>query len=59
MRSPGVGPDEPDPLNLFRVHWYNDANRGGLVDVPEHLVLPRELTGVEATIVSRSATGSR
>ena len=22
-----VGPDEPPPLNLFRVHWYNDADR--------------------------------
>ncbi|HEY7421402.1 MAG TPA: pyridoxal-phosphate dependent enzyme, partial [Gaiellaceae bacterium] len=46
-----VGPDEPHPLNLFRVHWYNDARRTGLVDIPEHVVLPRELTGVEARIV--------
>jgi cysteine synthase len=47
----GVGPDEPDPLNLFRVHWHNGANRTDVVDVPEHLVLPRELTGVDARIV--------
>jgi cysteine synthase len=46
-----VGPDEPHPLNLFRVHWHNDSSRAGVVDVPEHLVLPRELTGVEARIV--------
>jgi cysteine synthase len=46
-----VGPDEPDPRNLFRVHWYNDGSRTGRVDVPEHLVLPHSLTGVEATIV--------
>jgi cysteine synthase len=46
-----VDPDAADPLNLFRGHWYNDATRRGLVDVPEHLVLPPELTGVEATIV--------
>jgi cysteine synthase len=46
-----VGPDDPDPLNLFRVHWYNGANRVELVDVPEHLVLPPELTGVEAKVV--------
>jgi cysteine synthase len=46
-----VGRDEPHPLNLFRVHWHNAAERGGLVDVPEHLVLPRELTGVDARIV--------
>ncbi len=47
----GVQPDEPHPLNLFRVHWYNDSARTGQVDVPEHVVLPPELTGVEAKIV--------
>ena len=46
-----VEPDEPHPLNLFRVHWYNDSSRTGQVDVPEHLILPRELTGVDAKIV--------
>jgi cysteine synthase len=46
-----VGPDDADPLNLFRVHWHNGANRVDFVDVPDHLVLPSELTGVEATIV--------
>ena len=46
-----VDPDEPHPLNLFRVHWYNGADRRGLVDVPQHVVLPPELTGVEARIV--------
>jgi cysteine synthase len=46
-----VGPDEADPRNLFRVHWYNDASRTGRADVPDHLVLPPALTGVEATIV--------
>ena len=47
----GVGPDDAHPLNLFRVHWHNGSNRVGLVGVPHHLVLPRELTGVEARIV--------
>jgi cysteine synthase len=47
----GVGPDEPHPLNLFRVHWYNDHDRTGVVEVPEHVVLPEELTGVPARIV--------
>jgi len=47
----GVGADAADPLNLFRVHWYNAANRVDVVDVPDHLVLPRELTGVDARIV--------
>jgi cysteine synthase len=46
-----VGPDDADPLNLFRVHWFNAADRRGRVDVPEHLVLPKSLTGVDATIV--------
>ena len=47
----GIGPDDPHPLNLFRVHWHNGANRTDFVDVPDHLVLPPELTGVEARIV--------
>ncbi len=46
-----VGPDEPHPLNLFRVHWQNDAARTGFAAVPEHVVLTRELTGVDAPIV--------
>jgi cysteine synthase A len=46
-----VEPDEPHPLNLFRVHWYNDETRKGQVDTPQHLVLPPELTGVDAKIV--------
>jgi cysteine synthase A len=44
-------PDAADPRNLFRVHWYNADDRRGRVAVPAHLVLPRELTGVEAPIV--------
>ena len=43
-------PQGPDVRNLWRVHWYNDL-RGGRVDVPEHVVLPSELTGVESPIV--------
>jgi cysteine synthase len=23
-------PDQPDPANLFRVHWYNDRRRTGV-----------------------------
>jgi len=52
-----VDPDAPNPLNLFRVHWYNDSTRRGFTDVPEYLVLPSELTGVQAKIVL--ALGSR
>ncbi len=46
----GVDRDAADPLNLFRVHWYNDLH-GGRVDLPEHVVLPKELTGVEAPVI--------
>ncbi len=46
----GVDSDVADPLNLFRVHWFNDS-RGGRTDVPDHVVLPRELTGTDARIV--------
>ncbi len=47
----GIDPDAPDPRNLFRVHWYNGADRRSLVGVPDHIVLPPALTGVPATIV--------
>lgn len=46
-----VDPDAPDPANLFRVHWYNDAARTARVDVPGYLELPPTLTGVRARIV--------
>jgi cysteine synthase A len=46
-----VKPDEADPMNLFRAHWYNDPERTGLQRVPVHAVLPGELTGVDARIV--------
>jgi cysteine synthase A len=50
-RLAGVEPDAPDPLNLFRVHWFNDADRRTRASVPQHLVLPSSLTGVEAPII--------
>lgn len=43
-------PDAPDARNLFRVHWHNSKDRKNLVDVPEHIVLPSELTGIDAKI---------
>jgi cysteine synthase len=48
-----VDRDAPDPLNLFRVHWHN-AREGrvpSVVAVPEHVVLPPSLTGVESPII--------
>ena len=58
-RLAGVDPDAADLCNLFRVHWFNDASRADRTPVPDHLVLPRQLTGVEAPIVIALATGSR
>jgi cysteine synthase A len=46
-----IDPDAPHPLNLFRVHWYNGAERRGHVATPAHVVLPESLTGVRAPIV--------
>ncbi len=53
-----VDKDAPDSRNLFRVHWFNahadepgQPNHPGVVDVPNHVELPPELTGVDARIV--------
>ncbi len=43
-------PQGPDPRNLWRVHWYNDRH-GRQVAVPEHVVLPPELTGIPSPIL--------
>ena len=46
----GVDKDAPDARNLWRVHWYNDL-AGNRVSVPDHVVLPPELTGVASPII--------
>ena len=43
-------PQGADPRNLWRVHWYNDL-AGNRVSVPSHVVLTKELTGVESPII--------
>ncbi len=43
-------PQGPDPRNLWRVHWYNDKD-GNQVDVPEHVVLTKEITGIDSPIL--------
>jgi cysteine synthase A len=35
-----IGPDEPHPRNLFRVHWFNDPRRTAQVSTPFHIELP-------------------
>ncbi len=47
----GIDPDAPDARNLYRVHWYNGDDRKAKTDVPAHLVLESELTGVDAKII--------
>ena len=42
--------DGADPRNLWRVHWYNDLD-GNRVEVPDHVVLPKSLTGVDSPII--------
>ena len=46
----GVDKNAADPRNLFRVHWYNNL-AGERVSVPDHVVLPSSLTGVESPII--------
>ena len=46
-----VDKDSIDPLNLFRVHWFNNRDYSNFSKVPEHIVLPSEFTGVEAKII--------
>ncbi|NDF68506.1 MAG: pyridoxal-5'-phosphate-dependent protein subunit beta, partial [Actinobacteria bacterium] len=46
----GVDKNSPDARNLFRVHWYNDM-AGNRVQVPDHVVLPSSLTGIESPII--------
>ena len=45
--------DAPDPLNLFRVHWYNAlaGDAPTRVEVPDHVVLPPSLTGVASPVI--------
>ena len=43
--------DAMDPANLFRVHWFNKRDHTKFLNVPEHIVLPSEFTGVDAKII--------
>ena len=50
-RLPNVDPDTPHPDNLWRIHWRNAPDRRRTVPIPDHIVLPKALTGVDAPIV--------
>lgn len=43
-----------DPINLFRITWKNEpkADGGGFQAIPNYMVIPRELSGVDAKIVA-------
>ena len=45
-----IDKNDINPLNLFRVHWYNSMS-GSQTTLPEHVVLPKSLTGVESPII--------
>ncbi|MFK5884094.1 MAG: pyridoxal-phosphate dependent enzyme [Candidatus Izemoplasma sp.] len=47
-----VGLTDLNPLNLFRINWHNEAkDTGGLFGKGNYMVLPKEVTGVDAKIV--------
>lgn len=47
-----VGLWDLNPLNLFRINWHNEPKEsGGTFDGVNYLVLPKELTGIDARIV--------
>ena len=51
IKLKNVNKDAMDPLNLFRVHWFNNRDHSNFSKSPEHIVLPSEFTGVEAKII--------
>jgi cysteine synthase len=47
-----VGLWDLNPLNLFRINWHNEPKEsGGKFGGTNYLVLPKELTGIDARIV--------
>ena len=47
----GLDPDAADARNLWRVNWFNGADRKTRVAVPAHVVLPQSLTGIESPVI--------
>ena len=43
--------DEPHPLNLFRINWFNDHDGNQVQGRPAHLEIPSSLSGVKARII--------
>jgi len=42
-----------DPLNLFRISWFNEPvpKGGNYKDVPNYIVIPKEITGLKCKVV--------
>ena len=56
----GVDPDAPHPLNLFRVHWFNDADRARAAPTcPATSCCPGRSPASRRASSWRSATASR
>ena len=53
MELKNVGIDELNPLNLFRISWYNEPlEKGGqFVDIPNYIEIPPEISGVKSPII--------
>ncbi len=50
-----IGLWDVHPANLFRITWKNEQQEsGGLFTTPNHILLPRELTGCRANIIMLS-----
>lgn len=47
---PEAGLQETDPRNLFRIHWANDPDTGGIGGY-NYIEIPKEITGVKARII--------
>ncbi len=60
-RLAGVGLEDINPINLFRITWKNDVE-SGLYGGVNYLEIPRELTGIKARVIglvgSRFPTGA-
>ncbi len=52
----GVPAEDAHPLNLFRIHWYNEAG-GGVTSAPAWFEIPSALSGVAARIVVMPGDG--
>lgn len=59
-----VGMDELNPLNLFRISWYNEPKEKGgqYSDIPNYIEIPPEISGIKSRIImllgSHFPTGS-